>query len=136
MPRLFNRLYSSPIVFALVLCFYTAGAVRAIIPGLCATQREASCCAREAASCCAGSTLSNHTHSQGAAAVRPEGSQCAFCKLVNALVQPPAQRVVSVPVRNVEARLDFAEFRASVPVEWRFSFGRAPPSSLFSNTSV
>lgn len=73
---------------AAAAAFYILVAVRALIPDLCQTQRQAKEIAQRA-SCCAART----SHPEGASGTRIEerqkpGAPCAFCLLAITLVEP------------------------------------------------
>ena len=129
MATLLVRTYSSRTVAALVVCFYALGAARAIIPGLCATQREAaSCCVRAPSPSCSREAAA--ANSRSGQQLRAPGTPCAFCFLIGALAPPPLQLHAPVPSTRVIAGVapTLPQFFSLSP--WRTRLGRAPPSSM------
>lgn len=123
--------------WSLVLFFLLASG-RALVPGLCATQRamDAQCAVGSgdvlsggARSCCSVAAESESSETDGdPRPVTPEESGCAFCKLAGSVAPVPAAVVVPAPLAAAFAPVVHPTLTWATRFDERACPKRAPPA--------
>lgn len=119
------RGFASRTVPAFLVAFYVLASVRALVPGLCATQAAMN---QEAACCAHGSTESGQGQPilHVPAAAHPS---CAFCSLAQAMATPGAA-LPAISLSGLARAIDRLEAPApQVHLDWSPASRRGPPAT-------
>lgn len=119
----------------LLLAFYTLAVCRALIPGLCATQRALNACPNPILDedggyvCCAEAPVPGAMPARMGAAPDGEFASCAFCKLVTTRTQAPAASTDGVQGVGAERPAPIPQTPPALAAPWNPATLRGPPAS-------